>query len=139
MAHYNGAYVVDGSTLDGLIRKIGLLKDLPNHPLAGRMTALLNLGSLLPTQIWYEEDPYAHDQRFWSQIQNALPVSALLIFDMGYINFTVFGELTLQNKRFITHAKDKFECLLSSSYMNYLYQLGVCGVTSKKTPDQSSS
>jgi hypothetical protein len=105
MAHYNGAYVVDGSTLDGLIRKIGLLKDLPNHPLAGRMTALLNLGSLLPTQIGYEEDPHAHDQRFWPQIQDALPVGALLIFDMGYINFTVFGGLTLQNKRFITRAK----------------------------------
>jgi len=105
MAHYQGVYVVDGSTLDGLMRKIGLLKDLPNHPLAGRMTALLNLGSLLPAQIWYEEDPKAHDQRFWPQILAALPVDALLIFDMGYINFTVFADLTLQNKRLITRAK----------------------------------
>jgi hypothetical protein len=105
LKQYDGAYVVDGSTLDALIRKIGLLKDLPNHPLAGRMTALLNLGSLLPAQVWYEEDPRAHDQRFWPQILAALPAGALLIFDMGYINFTVFAELTRQNKHLITRAK----------------------------------
>jgi hypothetical protein len=105
MEQYNGVYVVDGSTLDALIRKIGLLKDLPTNPLAGRMTALLNLGSLLPAQIWYEEDPHAHDQRFWPQILAALPTGALLIFDMGYINFSIFAELTLQNKRLITRAK----------------------------------
>jgi len=98
-------YAVDGSTLDALIRKIGLLKDLPNHPLAGRMTALLNLGSRLPAQLWYEEDPHAHDQRFWPQILAALPLGALLIFDMGYINFTVFADLTLHETRFITRAK----------------------------------
>jgi len=102
---YTGVYVVDGSTLDALIRKIGLLKDQPGNPLAGRMTALLNLASLLPTEIWYEEDPHAHDQRFWPQIQAALPGRALLIFDMGYINFTVFAALTIQNKRLITRAK----------------------------------
>jgi hypothetical protein len=105
LEHYPGVYAVDGSTLDALIRKIGLLKDLPNHPLAGRMTALLNLGSRLPAQVWYEEDPHAHDQRFWPQILAALPPGALLIFDMGYINFTVFADLTLQATHFITRAK----------------------------------
>jgi hypothetical protein len=105
LEQYEGVYVVDGSTLDALIRKIGLLKDLPTHPLAGRMTALLNLGSLLPAQIWYEEDPHAHDQRFWPQILAAIAVNTLLIFDMGYINFDLFAQMTLQNKRFITRAK----------------------------------
>jgi len=105
LEHYAEVYAVDGSTLDALIRKIGLLKDLPNHPLAGRMTALLNLGSRLPTQLWYEEDPHVHDQRFWPQILAALPTGSLLIFDMAYINFTVFAALTLHNTRFITRAK----------------------------------
>jgi len=105
LEHYTGVYVVDGSTLDALIRKIGLLKDLPNHPLAGRMTALLSLGSLLPAQIWYEEDPHAHDQRFWPQILAAIGVGTLLIFDMGYINFDIFSKMTLQNKRCLTRAK----------------------------------
>jgi len=105
LAHYSGVYAADGSTLDALIRKIGLLKDQATNPLAGRMTALLDLGSRLPTQIWFEEDPKAHDQRFWPEILKALPVNALMMIDMGYINFYMFGQMTQQNKRFITRAK----------------------------------
>ena len=102
---YSQVQAVDGSTLDALIRKIGLLKDLPQNPLAGKITALLNLGSRLPSQIWYESDPKAHDQRFWSQILAALKANALLVFDMGYINFEVFAQLTLAHVKFITRAK----------------------------------
>lgn len=105
LEHYSGVYAADGSTLDALIRKIGLLKDQETNPLAGRMTALLDLGSRLPTKVWYEEDPQAHDQRFWSLILEALPVNALMMIDMGYINFYMFAKMTQQNKRFITRAK----------------------------------
>jgi hypothetical protein len=103
--HYSETQLVDGSTLDALIRKIGLLKDLPQNPLAGRITALLNLSSRLPTQIWYEADPKAHDQRFWTQILAVLKAKSLLIFDMGYINFGVFAQLTQAQVTFITRAK----------------------------------
>jgi len=99
--HYSEAQIVDGSTLDALIRKIGLLKDLPQNPLAGRITGLLNLYSRLPAQIC----PKAHDQRFWPQILAALKANSLLIFDMGYINFDVFAQLTLAQVKFITRAK----------------------------------
>lgn len=105
LEHYSGVYAADGSTLDALIRKIGLLKDQPTNPLAGRMTALLDLGSRLPTKVWYEDDPQAHDQRFWPLILEALPVNALMMIDMGYINFYMFAQMTQQNKRFITRAK----------------------------------
>ena len=105
LAHYSGVYAADGSTLDALIRKIGLLQDQATNPLAGRMTALLDLGSRLPTQIWYEEDAQAHDQRFWPDILKALPVNALMMIDMGYTNFYMFAQMSQQNKRFITRAK----------------------------------
>jgi hypothetical protein len=105
LAQYSGVYAADGSTLDALIRKIGLLKDLATNPLAGRMTALLDLGSRLPTHLWYEEGPQAHDQRFWPQILEAIPANALMMIDMGYINFYMFAQMTQQNKRFITRAK----------------------------------
>jgi hypothetical protein len=105
LAHYSGVYAADGSTLDALIRKIGLLQDQATNPLAGRMTALLDLGSRLPTQIWFEEDSQAHDQRFWPDILKALPVDALMMIDMGYTNFYMFAQMTQQNKRFITRAK----------------------------------
>jgi hypothetical protein len=115
LAHYSGVYAADGSTLDALIRKIGLLRDQATNPLAGRMTALLDLGSRLPTQIWFEEDPQAHDQRFWQQILDALPVNALMMIDMGYINFHMFAQMSRQNKRFITRAKSNLAFELSET------------------------
>jgi hypothetical protein len=95
----------DGSTLDALIRKVGLLKDLPDTPLAGRITAVLDVCSRLPRQIWYEEDAAAHDQRHWPQILAAVPAGALLLVDLGYTNFALFAQLTLGQITFVTRAK----------------------------------
>jgi hypothetical protein len=112
---YRAVLAADGSTLDALIRKIGLLQDLPEHPLAGRMTALLNLCTRLPEQIWYENDPKAHDQRFWPQIISSLKTGSLLIFDKGYINFSIFAELSVKNIKFITRAKTNLAYTLERS------------------------
>lgn len=102
---YRAVLAVDGSTLDALIRKIGLLQDLPENPLAGRMTALLDLCTRLPEKIWYETDPNAHDQGFWMQILSVLKAGSLLIFDKGYVNFTMFSKLTQAQVQFITRGK----------------------------------
>ncbi|PIZ25518.1 MAG: IS4 family transposase [Chloroflexi bacterium CG_4_10_14_0_8_um_filter_57_5] len=115
---YSEVQAVDGSTLDALIRKIGLLKDLPQNPLAGKITALLNLGSRLPSQIWYAADPKAHDQRFWMQILAALKANSLLIFDMGYIDFDVFIKLTLAQVKFITRAKSNLVYVFERAILN---------------------
>jgi hypothetical protein len=53
----------------------------------------------------YESDPKVHDQRFWPQILAVLKANSLLIFDMGYINFMIFAQLTLAGVKFITRAK----------------------------------
>ena len=118
LEQYREVQAVDGSTLDALIRKIGLLKDLPQNPLAGKITALLNLGSRLPSQIWYDSDPKAHDQRFWPQILAALKANSLLIFDMGYINFEVFAQLTLAQVKFITRAKSNLVYTFERAILN---------------------
>lgn len=102
---YRAVLAVDGSTLDALIRKIGLLQDLPENPLAGRITALLDLCTRLPEKIWYERDPKAHDQRFWPNILSVLKAGSLLIFDKGYINFSIFIKLTQAKVKFITRGK----------------------------------
>ncbi len=104
-ARYRQVVACDGSTLDALIRKMGLLKDLPTNPLAGKITALLDLCSRLPLQVWYDADAQANDQRFWSQIQGGLKAGALLIFDLGYTNFKMFLQLTKAHVKFITRAK----------------------------------
>jgi hypothetical protein len=104
-AHYPAVLAVDGSTLDGLLRKVGLLRDRPDQPLAGRMAALLDLGSRLPRTLWYADDPQAHDQRWWMQLLAALPTGALLVFDLGWTNFARFAELTGAEVTFVTRAK----------------------------------
>jgi len=104
-AHYPHVWLVDGSTLDALIRKVGLLREALVNPLAGRMMALLELGSRLPRQLWYTPNPETHDQGFWPDILGALQAGVLLIFDLGYTNFQVFTQLTTACVTFITRAK----------------------------------
>jgi len=113
--HYTRRLACDGSTLDALIRKVGLRRELPTHPLAGRMTALLDLASRLPWKLWYAPDPNASDQRCWPQILAALPAGALLLFDLGYTNFTMFLQLTQAQVTFITRAKVNLACRLETA------------------------
>jgi hypothetical protein len=116
---YRQVMAVDGSTLDVLLRKVGLLRGVEGHPLAGRMTALLDLCSRLPVEIWYEADAAAHDQRFWPRIQAALEQGALLLYDLGYTNFTHFRQLTEIGVTWLTRAKSNLsytvECSLGAT------------------------
>jgi hypothetical protein len=82
-----------------------LLRDRIAHPLAGRMTALLDLGSRLPIQVWFEGEAQAHDLAFWPRILGGLTTGALLIFDLGYTNFRHFADLTARQITFLTRAK----------------------------------
>ena len=104
-ARYTAVLVADGSTLDALMRRVGLRRECPEPPLAGRMTALLDLAARLPRQLWYEVDPLAHDQRHWPQLLAAVPAGALLVLDLGYTNFARFLELTAAQITFLTRAK----------------------------------
>ena len=103
--HFTAVLAVDGSTLDGLIRKVGLLRDGDGPVLAGRMAALVNVLSRVPVRIWYEPDSRAHDQRFWARILTELERGALVLFDLGFTNFTLFGQLTAADIGFLTRAK----------------------------------
>jgi len=102
---YTEVLIQDGSTLDALLRKVGLLREAETNPLAGRMTALLDLCSRLPRHIWYEEDAQAHDQRFWPRVLEVLKAGSLLLFDLGYTNFAIYVQLTASQITFITRAK----------------------------------
>jgi hypothetical protein len=102
---YTAVNACDGSTLDALLRKVGLLEETSTTPLAGRMLALLDLCSHLPRRIWYEADAEAHDQRFWPKVMTALQAGSLLIFDLGFTNFEVFAQLTQAQVIFVTRAK----------------------------------
>lgn len=108
-ARFTACLIVDGSTLDALMRKVGLLLDLESHPLAGKMTALLHLGSQLPDKIWFDMKATSHDQSFWEAILAPIQTGSLLLFDLGYTNFTRFGQLSAKGVTFITRAKSNLK------------------------------
>jgi len=97
--------VLDGSTLDALLRKVGLLREGEGPVLAGRIAALVSAASLLPRQIWYEEDSQVHDQVFWERAVASLTKGILLLFDLGFTNYDWFDKLSLSNIWFVTRIK----------------------------------
>ena len=102
---YRQVLIVDGSTLDVLLRKVGLLRGLSVPHLAGKIMGMLDLATRLPVKIWFNPDPKVHDQTFWENILAVLPKGALLLFDKGFICYERFVKLTLANIFFITRAK----------------------------------
>ena len=97
--------IFDGSTLDSLLRKLKACRELPVAPLAGRMAALLHLGSRLPVQIWYEADAQAPDLRFVERLLASLRAHDLLVFDMGLLDYGLYDRLTERCVAFITRTK----------------------------------
>lgn len=104
-AHFTAVLIADGSTLDVLLRKIGLLRDAVQAPLAGRMLAVLDLASRLPRHVWYDADPHGHDARFWDRWWPAVPSGALVIFDLGFTDFARWATLTARGITWLTWAK----------------------------------
>ena len=101
---FSAVLVLDGSTLDVLLRQVGLLREVERAPLAGRIAALLDAVTPLPRQVWYEADPQASDQRFWERAVAAVPREALLLFDGGFRNYARYDELTERGVWFLTRA-----------------------------------
>ena len=106
---FTACLIADGSTLDALIRKVGLLRDLEKYPLAGKMTALLHLGSQLPDKLWFDAQATSHDQSFWEAILAHVQSGSLLLFDLGYTNFTSYRQLTEKGVTYITRAKSNLK------------------------------
>ena len=104
-AHFTAVLIADGSTLDVLLRKIGLLQDAVKAPLAGRMMALLDLASRLPRRVWYDANPNGHDARFWERLLSGIPTGALVLFDLGFTDFARWATLTARGVTWLTRAK----------------------------------
>ena len=120
---YSQVLICDGSTLDTVVRKTGLLVEgvkqvkqtkqtkrtkpvkAATNPLAGRIIAVLDLLSRLPVSVEYTDDETANDQRFWDTILKQVTRGALLIFDLGFTNYERFAQMTRDEITFITRAR----------------------------------
>lgn len=102
-AQYTTVLAADGSTLDAVLRKVGLLRAQPQWPLGGKLCAVIDICMHLPHALWYTEDAATHDQQFWAHIVACVPQGALLLLDLGFTNFAYYARLTFCT--FITRAK----------------------------------
>ncbi len=103
--HFSAVVALDGSTLDTLMRRVGLLRETAKAPLGGRMAALLDVASRQPRHVWYEPDAQAHDQRFWERALAALEPGMLLLIDLGFVNYPVYADLSARGVGFVTRLK----------------------------------
>src|SRR4029453_733790 len=53
------------------------------------------------------EDAAADDKRFAGEILAALPVGALLVFDLGFFSFLWFDDFTASHRFFVTRMREK--------------------------------
>ena len=105
--HFGTVVALDGSTLDALLRKCGLLRESAGSVLGGRMVGLLNIITRMPHALWYEADQHLHDQRFWDRALAAVERGWLLLFDLGFLNFRRFDQLTDAGVWFLTRMEER--------------------------------
>lgn len=91
--HFRRILAVDGSTLDSLLRKVGLLRGTDQPVLAGRLGVLFDVLTRVPAAVWYEEDSDTSDERFWDRIQASTEPGTLLICDLGFRHYGQFTRL----------------------------------------------
>jgi hypothetical protein len=104
-AHYPRVWAVDGSTLEELFKKVGLLRDEAGTVLGGTLEAVLDLATKLPVRLWLDPDPAANDLRFRERIQAILTPGTLLVLDAGYWAFPFFDWLTEHGCGFVIRAR----------------------------------
>jgi hypothetical protein len=102
---FTAVLAFDGSTLDALLRKVGLLRQQVGSALGGRMAAIVHVASGLPQTLLYQADSTAHDQTFWEHLAAHLAPGCLVLFDLGFVNYTYFAYLTDHEVWFLTPAK----------------------------------
>ena len=105
MKEFNQIWAVDGSVLESLFLKLDSLKHLPVGRLAGKICTVIELGSQLPVDIWFDENPKTHDCQFLDRLLHLVTQKTLLLIDRGFYDFQWWAELIRKEVDFICAAK----------------------------------
>jgi hypothetical protein len=103
--HFSAIWIVDGSTLEALFRKLKALEDAPVGQLAGKMCAVIDLATHYPVDIWFSEQARAFDTNFIPDILQRIESRTLLLLDRGFYDFQFFAALIAKECHFITRLK----------------------------------
>jgi len=102
--HFERVWIVDGSTLEALFKKLKSLQDV-TQPLAGKLYAIVDGCTHLPVAVTFENNPYTADPTQWEWLRQKMPPNTLLLMDRGFYDFTEFAAMVQQGCHWITRLK----------------------------------
>ena len=137
LSRFEKVWIVDGSTLEALFRKLKSLEDIPPGKLAGKMATVIDLTTRLPVEIWLKTKAATSDVKFESDVLNLVSAKTLLLLDRGFYHFQFWQQLIEKKVDFITRIKKgasfQVKEVFSNSY-SLRDRLIVIGSGSKNTP-----
>jgi Transposase DDE domain len=117
---FEKVWIIDGSTLEALFKKLQSLEEAQRGQLAGKMSTVIDLMTRLPVEIWFEENPKAADTKLEENILNLVTSKTLLLLDRGFYHLNFWQQLIEKNVDFITRIKKgaaiKVEQVFTDSY-----------------------
>lgn len=137
LSKFEKIWIVDGSTLEALFKKLKSLEDVPRGQLAGKMGVVIDLVTRLPVEIWFQENPRASDTKLEENILNLVTARTLLLLDRGFYHFSFWLQLIEKEIHFITRLKKgasvQVEEVFTNSYSIRDRQVRL-GSGTKRTP-----
>jgi hypothetical protein len=103
--HFEDIWAADGSVLDNLLKKTGLLTEQEDAVLAGKIMTVVDVATQIPAAVTYTEDSQCHDHSYWEWLMGRVKAGVLLLLDKGWLDFDRFDQLTERQVSFITPLK----------------------------------
>ncbi|MEG3911908.1 IS4 family transposase [Microcoleus sp. w2-18bC1] len=105
LSKFEKIWIIDGSILEALFRKLQSLESVEKGQLAGKIITVIDLITRLPVEIWFEENPKASDTRAEEDMLNLVTENTLLLLDRGFYHFKFWHKLIEKKVEFITRIK----------------------------------
>lgn len=91
---YARVWVLDSSRLEAVFKKTQALRGVPETVLGGTLTAVLDLASQLPVQLWIDESATVNDRHILDKLAPLVPERTILLLDRGFARYSFFDTLT---------------------------------------------
>jgi len=92
--HYERVWVLDSSRLEAVFKKTQALRGVTSTVLGGTLTAVLDLASHLPVQVWLDDDAKVNDRQILDKLAPLVPKQTILLLDRGFSRYSFFDTLT---------------------------------------------
>ncbi|HQZ86472.1 MAG TPA: IS4 family transposase [Actinomycetota bacterium] len=91
---YARVWVLDSSRLEAVFKKTGAVRGTAHKVLGGTLTAVLDLGSHLPVQVWVDPSPTVNDRTYVDLLLPHIPADTILVLDRGFNGYASCDAVT---------------------------------------------